>query len=310
MDKKYLIGGFSDRTGISKRMLRHYDKLDLFKPVTLDEENGYRYYDESQVVQVEKIQFLKDLGFTLTAIKDLLSESLDVYGFTELLKSKEVELTKASDEVKSNLLLLKRTILYLEKQTPNTFPSIDQLLNLEGSKAMTINELVDLKQLMNRDVFTEKIEEILERDQNDHYHFITFDIDHFMHINDYDGYDVGDAVIAHVFTLIINKVNALIEKTHKEVLIARLGGDECSIFIKNADHDQVIQCVETIFSDMRSFDFKTTGCSQKVTVSCGVATHNGKPIHVAQLKDESTKALIQAKRDGRNQYVVFSLTMR
>ncbi len=50
MVKNYLIGEFSERSGISKRMLRHYDKLDLFSPIALNEENGYRHYCEDQMI--------------------------------------------------------------------------------------------------------------------------------------------------------------------------------------------------------------------------------------------------------------------
>lgn len=309
MEKNYLIGEFSERSGISKRMLRHYDKLDLFSPISLNEDNGYRYYSEAQLTELKKIQFLRDLGFTLTTTKELMGRPLDLSVFTEMLKDREVALTKDADDIKSSLLLIKRTLLYLEKQSPSAFPSIDQLLDLEGSVTMTIEtqkkavEKVDLKQLMNRDVFVERIEEILEKDQGDHYHFLTLDIDHFMHVNDIDGYEVGDAVILNVFSIIIHEVRAAMERASDEMLIARLGGDECSVFLKNAEHSKVLECVETIFSEVRSFDFEAIGCSRNVTISCGL-THGGKPVHVAQMKDDSIKALIEAKRNGKDQYVI------
>ncbi len=309
MEKNYLIGEFSERSGISKRMLRHYDKLDLFSPIGLNGENGYRYYSEEQLAELKKIQFLRDLGFTLQTTKELMGKPLDLTMFTELLKDREVALTKDADEIKSSLLMIKRTILYLEKQAPNFFPSLDQLLDLEGSISMTIEkdkkvvEKVDLKQLINRDVFVERIEEVLEKDQGDQYHFMTLDIDHFMHVNDFDGYEVGDAVISNVFSIIIHEVRAAMENACDEVLIARLGGDECSVFLKNADHSNVIACVDTIFDEVRSFDFASIGCNRKITISCGI-THGEKPVHIAQFKDKSTKALIEAKRGGRDQYVI------
>lgn len=309
MVKNYLIGEFSERSGISKRMLRHYDKLDLFSPIALNEENGYRYYCEDQMVELRKIQFLKDLGFTLSTIKELLSKPVDLLEFLDLLKDREVELTKESDVIKSSILLLKRSILHLEKQSPSSFPSINQLLDLEGSIMMSVEsqkkmvEKVDLKQLMNRDVFIEKMEEILDKDRNDLYHFITFDIDNFMHVNDFDGYDVGDAVILNVFSMIVREMEESMEKISDEMLISRLGGDECSIFLKNVDHLKVIESVESVLSAIRSFDFASIGCGRQITVSCGI-TETVKPVHVAQMKDQSFKALIEAKRNGRNQYKI------
>ncbi|MCD4714532.1 MAG: diguanylate cyclase [Clostridiales bacterium] len=309
MVKNYLIGEFSERSGISKRMLRHYDKLDLFSPIALNEENGYRYYCEDQMIELRKIQFLKDLGFTLSTIKELLSKPVNLLEFLDLLKDREVELTKESDVIKSSLLLLKRSILHLEKQSPSSFPSINQLLDLEGSIMMSVEsqkkmvEKVDLKQLMNRDVFMEKMEEVLDKDRNDLYHFITFDIDNFMHVNDFDGYDVGDAVILNVFSMIVREMEESMEKISDEMLISRLGGDECSIFLKNADHLKVIESVESIFSAIGSFDFASIGCGRQISVSCGI-TETVKPVHVAQMKDQSFKALIEAKRNGRSQYKI------
>lgn len=309
MVKNYLIGEFSERSGISKRMLRHYDKLNLFSPIALNEENGYRYYCEDQMVELRKIQFLKDLGFTLATIKELLCKPVDLFEFLDLLKDREVELTKESDVIKSSLLLLKRSILHLEKQSPSSFPSINQLLDLEGSIMMSVEKQkkivgkVDFKQLMNRDVFMERIEEILDKDRNDLYHFITFDIDNFMHVNDFDGYEVGDAVISSVFSIIIRESEEAIRQISEEMLISRLGGDECSIFIKNADHLKLIESVESIFSAIRSFDFSSIGCGRQITISCGI-TETVKPIHMAQMKDQSFKALMEAKRGGRNQYKI------
>ena len=54
-------------------MLRHYDEIDLLKPTTVDEWTGYRYYDEAQLLTANKIQLLKNLGFGLSAIKEVLA---------------------------------------------------------------------------------------------------------------------------------------------------------------------------------------------------------------------------------------------
>ena len=311
MTKFYLIGELSERSGVSKRMLRHYDKLGLFSPLTLNEENGYRCYSETQLGDLLKIQFLKDLGFTLTSIKQLIDKPITEDEFIELIKDREVVMTKDSDQIKSSLLLLKRTRMYLERQSSHTFLSMDELLNVERSIMMTCEkqvkafEKVDLKGLMNRDVFVEKIEEILEKDQMDQYHFMTLDIDNFMHVNDFDGYEVGDAVILNVFSIIIHQVGATFEGSCDELLIARLGGDECSVFLKNASHEKVLECLDAIFTRIRNFDFKSIACERNITISCGLA-HGGKPVHLAQLQDKSVKALIEAKRKGRNQYVVMA----
>ncbi len=303
MQNNYSIGEFSEITGISKRMLRHYDKLNLFCPIEINEDNGYRYYSENQIDDLDKVQFLRKLGFTLSAVGEILEKPIGLTDFIELLKDKEVELTKESDELKSNLVVTSRMINLLEKQSPKMFPSIYKLLDWERSMTMTDTiETVDLKSLMNRDLFMEKIEESINKDQKDHYFFLTFDIDNFMHVNDFDGYDVGDKVIQAVFTMIINEIKPLVGESD-ENLVARLGGDECSVFLKNADTVHVLNSAEKVLQSIRNYDFKAIGCTVKVSVSCGIASGK-KPHHMAALMDTSGKALIEAKRGGRDQYVL------
>lgn len=41
------IGDFSKLSRVSIRMLRHYDKIGLLIPESVDESTGYRYYSES-----------------------------------------------------------------------------------------------------------------------------------------------------------------------------------------------------------------------------------------------------------------------
>lgn len=146
---------------------------------------------------------------------------------------------------------------------------------------------MDLKQLMNRNVFIEQIEEVLDKDRGDRYHFITTDIASFMHVNDFVGYEVRTAL----------------ESESDELLIARLGGVEVSIFIKNAEHTKVLECMDAIYNAVRAFDFKAIGSGRKITIFGGM-THGNKPVHIAQMKDKSMEALLVAKRNGRDQCMV------
>ena len=67
------IGDFSKLSRISVRMLRHYDENGLLTPAETDKWSGYRYYSESQLRNAAEITTLRDLGFGIEAIKDILS---------------------------------------------------------------------------------------------------------------------------------------------------------------------------------------------------------------------------------------------
>ena len=73
----FKIGEFSRLANVSVRMLRHYDKLGLLAPEVVDQYTGYRYYPARQLAQVNRIQQLKALGFSLNTIKSILEAQSD-----------------------------------------------------------------------------------------------------------------------------------------------------------------------------------------------------------------------------------------
>ena len=66
----YKIGEVSTLCNISIKTLRYYEELGLIKPVKVDIYSGYRYYDESNIEIIYKIQLFKELGFSLQEIKN------------------------------------------------------------------------------------------------------------------------------------------------------------------------------------------------------------------------------------------------
>lgn len=84
-------------TGVSVRTLHYYDEIGLLKPPYVDEQNGYRFYNESSLERLQEILFFRELDFSLKAIAEILS-------------SPDYDKKKALAEQK-NLLLLKKSRL-------------------------------------------------------------------------------------------------------------------------------------------------------------------------------------------------------
>ena len=63
------IGEFSKLSRVPIRTLRYYDEIDLFKPAEIDLFTDYRYYKEEQIEDLNLINNLKDVGFSLEEIK-------------------------------------------------------------------------------------------------------------------------------------------------------------------------------------------------------------------------------------------------
>ncbi|TCZ75500.1 MerR family transcriptional regulator [Paenibacillus albiflavus] len=68
----YSIGELSKNTNISIRTLRYYDEIGLLKPAKVAD-SGYRYYSNEEIRVLQHIAALKELGFTLASIKEMLS---------------------------------------------------------------------------------------------------------------------------------------------------------------------------------------------------------------------------------------------
>lgn len=109
----YTIGEFSKLSGISSRMLRHYDAVGLLRPLRVGEDNGYRYYDLTQLPILMQIEHLKGYGFTLAHIGELLT--LPQEELTRRIHARRLE---AYEELNS----LRKTLRHME----------DEIMKMEG----------------------------------------------------------------------------------------------------------------------------------------------------------------------------------
>lgn len=74
MDLQHLsIGQMAKLNHVSEQTLRLYDKMDLLKPIELNEETGYRYYSIAQSAALDMIQYYKDMGIPLKEIHERLN---------------------------------------------------------------------------------------------------------------------------------------------------------------------------------------------------------------------------------------------
>ncbi|CAM3652155.1 MerR family transcriptional regulator [Erysipelothrix urinaevulpis] len=71
-EEMFLINEVANLHKITRKTLHYYDRIGLFSPEYSDEETGYRYYSRKQFPYLKQIIYFKDLGFTLTEIKQML----------------------------------------------------------------------------------------------------------------------------------------------------------------------------------------------------------------------------------------------
>jgi DNA-binding transcriptional MerR regulator len=100
----FRIGDFSRLARVTIKTLHHYDEAGLLQPSHVDPQTGYRYYAASQLETLQRILLLKDLGFTLEQIRELLDADADSWAKTLDRRQTELAASIAADQ--SRLLRL------------------------------------------------------------------------------------------------------------------------------------------------------------------------------------------------------------
>ncbi|HET9906511.1 MAG TPA: MerR family transcriptional regulator [Anaerolineales bacterium] len=113
----FKIGEFSQLSRVSVRMLRHYDQLGLLKPSRTDTFTNYRYYSADQLPRLNRILALRDLGFSLEQIGNMLDEDLSAEQLTGMLKLKRAEIEQQMQVEQLRMARLEARISQMNGQT-------------------------------------------------------------------------------------------------------------------------------------------------------------------------------------------------
>lgn len=87
------VGELAKRTGVSVRTLHYYDEIGLLAP-SHHSEAGYRLYVGTDIVRLQQIKSLRQLGFSLEQIRDCLSR-----GDVPLLRVIEMHCDRVRKEI-------------------------------------------------------------------------------------------------------------------------------------------------------------------------------------------------------------------
>ena len=109
------IGNFSKLSRISIRMLRHYDEIGLLTPANTDDFTSYRYYSEAQLPVANRIAALKNMGFSLATVAEIMKSYDDPEALSRFLAVKQAEVQTEVEESQRRLLLLEAAIKGLRK---------------------------------------------------------------------------------------------------------------------------------------------------------------------------------------------------
>lgn len=68
----FRVGELARRTGLSVRTLHYYDEIGLLTPPRRAE-SGYRLYGDAEIARLQQIASLRQLGFALDEIREILA---------------------------------------------------------------------------------------------------------------------------------------------------------------------------------------------------------------------------------------------
>lgn len=107
----YTVKELAQISGVSIRTLHWYDEVGLLKPA-YHGSNGYRYYEEEQLLILQQILFFKELGFELKQIRKVLGRS-DFDKMVALSSHRQV-LKKNLEQTKKLIKTIDKTIEHLK----------------------------------------------------------------------------------------------------------------------------------------------------------------------------------------------------
>lgn len=152
--------------------------------------------------------------------------------------------------------------------------------------------------LTNRRHIKEMVEQEYSRAQrhNRTFSIILADIDGFKKINDTYGYNAGDDVLVEISRVFKGCVR-------NEDICARWGGEEFLILLPETRIDGALAVAQKIHESVAMTEFKANKPGIRTTISIGLSEYKpGQALF--ECVSRADHALQQAKKDGKNRYIV------
>ena len=151
--------------------------------------------------------------------------------------------------------------------------------------------------LYNREFFEQTAHAALEKGTNTSSAIVFVDIDDFKQINDTLGHTVGDDVICNIGKRLLGAFR------HSDV-VARYGGDEFVVFVNGINREELVERLD-LFCESFQVPYSNETCEYPVSTSIGAAMFPEDGKGYLQLLNRADAALYVAKRQGKNQFVLY-----
>jgi diguanylate cyclase (GGDEF)-like protein len=153
--------------------------------------------------------------------------------------------------------------------------------------------------LYNKKTFDDNLSKFVEACQcaEEHISLALIDLDNFKQVNDRYGHAAGDRVLLHL-SQILKDIQS------DNIRAFRVGGEEFALVFKDCDCAEALKICEHIQTQVKFTSLRSTD-DHEVTISCGLVCAESKNTNAEALTKAADAALYEAKRNGRDQTVIF-----
>lgn len=182
---------------------------------------------------------------------------------------------------------------------------LERELQESHQRLRALAENDSLTGLANRYYFDESLRTAILRAKrsNSQLALLFLDLDDFKLINDSMGHITGDLVLKEI-------ARRLVAVIRGGDIVCRLGGDEFAILAHNFEsQESIAQLAQRILTDLRQ-PIVVNNNENIISTSIGIATYPEAGTNAGDLLKAADLAMYRAKRDGRNTYQFFSITLQ
>ena len=311
----YVFKGNMDDVNYIFQLIKRLSKNREYKVMVVDDSILLR----NEMKKILKLQMYKVFSAAhgeeaLVYIKDnpdiklvLTDYNMPVINGFELTKTLREEYTKmqmsiigitaSSDEMISSKFLKVGANDFINK------PFTKEELVCRANNAVEILEYIEtISDMANRDFLTgarnrrsffKEINQYVDecRHSGEEFAVAMIDIDKFKNINDTYGHDTGDVAIKELVRLVIDSIKGA-------DLVARFGGEEFCVLLKNIDKSSAVELFVRLRLKIANNRISINSNEIKYTVSIGVAFDSEDGIE--EMINQADMALYAAKNSGRN----------
>lgn len=145
----YSSGQFAHMAQVSLRTIRFYDKKNILKPSYVNE-NGARFYTDSDFVRLQQILLLKYLGFSLDEIREMLIEDEDYHFLLNSLTIQKKLIQERIDHLQMIEQAINNTVTTIESHQKIDWSNMLNLIHLTGIEQSLKNQYLNANNISAR----------------------------------------------------------------------------------------------------------------------------------------------------------------